>query len=300
MTHSSATIDSPVTAAQHVESVVRSSGTSFLWGMRILPEPRRRAMFAIYAFCREVDDVADEPGTEEEKLAELEEWRREIDSLYEGQPNRPTTKALAGPVRDFELPKEEFLAVIDGMEMDARELMVAPSLEDLEALLPPRGRRRWGCSRFAAFGAAETEAKEIAVCLGEALQMTNILRDLAEDADRGRLYLPLESLEAAGAAGLSPEAVLQHPGLVPVSTEMAAMAHERFERTRRLMSRCDQRHLKPCVLMMQVYERRPRPARAARLGQTARSRQGIPRRKALDRLSPRPVLALAMSLRRTL
>ena len=114
MSQSSATIDSPMTAAQHVESVVRSSGTSFLWGMRILPEPRRRAMFAIYAFCREVDDVADEPGTQKAKLAELEDWRREIDNLFEGHPSRPTTKALAGPIRDFELPKEEFLAIVDG------------------------------------------------------------------------------------------------------------------------------------------------------------------------------------------
>ncbi len=241
-------------AVEHVESVVRSSGTSFLWGMRILPEHRRKAMFAVYAFCREVDDVADEPGTEPAKLAELEAWRQEIDRLYQGKPTRPTTLALAGPVEEFDLPKEEFLAIVDGMEMDARELMVAPTLEDL-LLYCRRVAGAVGMLSIRAFGAGEPEARDLAVCLGEALQLTNILRDLAEDADRGRLYLPRESLEAYDMAGLTPQAVMEHPGLVPVSTEMAAMARERFERTRRLMARCNRKNLKPCVLMMQVYER---------------------------------------------
>ncbi len=254
MSQASVTIASPVTADQHAEAVVRSSGTSFLWGMRILPEPRRRAMFAIYAFCREVDDVADEPGQQQAKLEALDEWRREIDRLYDGRPGLPTTQALAGPVREFALPKEEFLAIVDGMEMDARELMVAPPLDEL-MLYCRRVAGAVGMLSIRAFGAEEPEARDLAVCLGEALQLTNILRDLAEDADRGRLYLPQESLEAAGAHGLEPAAVLRHPGLVPVSVEMAAMARERFERTRRLMARCDRRPLKPCVLMMQVYER---------------------------------------------
>ena len=88
-------------ARAHARQVVEESATSFLWGMRILPEERRRGMFAIYAFCREVDDIADEPGAPEGKLARLEEWRAEIERLYEGRPTRPTTRALAGPVAAF-------------------------------------------------------------------------------------------------------------------------------------------------------------------------------------------------------
>jgi phytoene synthase len=222
--------------------------------MRILPRPRREAMFAIYAFCREVDDVADEPGEPDAKLARLEDWRAEITRLYEGRPTRPTTRALAGPVAAYGLPRDEFLAVIDGMEMDAREVMVAPALADLE-LYCRRVAGAVGMLSIHAFGAEEPAAREIAVVLGEALQITNILRDLAEDAARGRLYLPREILDAHGVTTRDPRAVLDHPGLAPVSAELAARARARFQRTRELIASCDSRPLKPCILMMQVYER---------------------------------------------
>jgi phytoene synthase len=240
-------------AVHHVHEVVRRSGTSFLWGMRVLPRARREAMFAIYAFCREVDDIADGSEAPETKLACLEEWRAEIARLYEGRPTRPTTRALAGPVAAYGLPREEFLEVIDGMEMDAREAMVAPALEDFE-LYCRRVAGAVGMLSVHAFGAREPQAREIAVTLGEALQITNILRDLAEDAARGRLYLPRELLEAHGIATRDPQAVLDHPGLAPASAELAARARARFQRTRALMASCDPRPLKPCVLMMQVYE----------------------------------------------
>jgi phytoene synthase len=222
--------------------------------MRVLPKARREAMFAIYALCREVDDVADGPGDPETKLARLEEWRAELARLYEGRPTRPTTRALAGPVAAFGLPREEFLAVIDGMEMDAREAMVAPSLEDF-ALYCRRVAGAVGMLSIHAFGAKEPHAREIAVALGEARQITNILRDLAEDAARGRLYLPREMLDAHGVATREPEAVLDHPGLALASAELAARARARFQRTRELIACCDPRPLKPCLLMMQVYER---------------------------------------------
>jgi phytoene synthase len=241
-------------ANHHVHEVVRRSGTSFLWGMRVLPKARREAMFAIYAFCREVDDIADGPDTPDEKLARLEEWRAEIALLYEGRPTRPTTRALAGPVADYDLPRDEFLAIIDGMEMDAREAMVAPGLEDFE-LYCRRVAGAVGMLSIHAFGAREAQAREIAVTLGEALQITNILRDLAEDGARGRLYLPRELLAAHGIGSHDPQAVLEHPGLAPASAELAARARARFRRTRELMASCDRRPLKPCVLMMQVYER---------------------------------------------
>lgn len=248
---------SPAVAAEardHVHEVVRRSGTSFLWGMRILPRARREAMFSIYAFCREVDDVADEAGTTEEKLAQLDWWRGEIARLYEGRPGHPVTRALAGPVAEFGLPRDEFLAVIDGMEMDAREAMVAPSLAELE-LYCRRVAGAVGMLSIHAFGAEGPEARKIAVFLGEALQLTNILRDLGEDAARGRLYLPRELLEVHGIATTEPGAVLDHPGVAAVSADLARMAKARFKRVRALLRRCDRRRLKPAILMMQVYAR---------------------------------------------
>ena len=115
----------------HVQRVVARSGTSFLWGMRVLPAERRHAMYAIYAFCREVDDVADEPGETAEKRRGLADWRDEIARLYAGEPQWLTTRALLQPVRRFELPREEFLAVIDGVEIDAAPTVRMPTLDDL-------------------------------------------------------------------------------------------------------------------------------------------------------------------------
>mgnify|MGYP000137239742 CR=1 FL=1 len=113
-----ASMDAAQAAARHVEAVVRRSGTSFYWAMRLLPEARRQAMYAIYAFCREVDDIADEPGEVAAKLAGLEGWRGEIAALYAGRPRLPTAVALHAAVRRFDLPRAELLAVIDGMAMD--------------------------------------------------------------------------------------------------------------------------------------------------------------------------------------
>ncbi|MEM7224728.1 MAG: presqualene diphosphate synthase HpnD [Pseudomonadota bacterium] len=241
-------------ATRHVHHVVQRSGTSFLWGMRVLPKARREAMYAIYAFCREVDDVADEPGAEADKLAALEAWRGEIDRLYAGQPTRPTTRALVPAVAAYDLPKTEFLAIIDGMEMDAREAMVAPDLATFE-LYCRRVAGAVGMLSIRAFGAGEPAAEKLAVALGEALQITNILRDLAEDAERGRLYLPRELIEAEAIAWDQPAAVLDHPGLVAVSRALAERARQDFATSRSLMAQCDPRPLKPCRLMMAVYEK---------------------------------------------
>lgn len=238
----------------HVHEVVARSGSSFTWGMRILPRRRRQAMYAIYAFCREVDDVADDPASQDWKLAELAAWREEIDRLYAGQPTRPTTRALLGPVRDFALPRDEFLALIDGMEMDARGPVVAPSWEDF-LLYCRRVAGAVGMLSIRAFGADEPVAEDIAVTLGEALQITNILRDLDEDAAEGRLYLPENLLDSAHIETRDPTAVLAEAALPKVCAPLALRATDNFERTRDLIKQADRRRLKPCILMMEVYER---------------------------------------------
>ncbi len=229
------------------------SGTSFSLGMKILPAERRDAMFAVYAFCREVDDIADEPGTVEEKLSGLAAWRREVDALYRGDPGRPTTRALAGPVERYALPREEFLAIIDGMEMDARESLCAPDMETLR-LYCRRVAGAVGMLSIRIFGATEPEAEYFALKLGEALQLTNILRDLDEDAERGRLYLPAELLAAHGIDARDAETVLTHPALPKVCAELAAMARQRFDDADRVLARCNRRNLRPALLMMGIYD----------------------------------------------
>ena len=245
---------SPEADRQHVHAVVARSGSSFTWGMRVLPKPRREAMYAIYAFCREVDDIADEGGTPAQKQAALEDWRAEIDSLYAGQPSKPTARALLAPLAAYDLPKAEFLALIDGMEMDARETMLAPSEEELR-LYCRRVAGAVGMLSIQAFGAKEPAARDLAVALGEGLQLTNILRDLDEDATEGRLYLPRELLQAAGIESRDPATVLAQPALAKVCDTLADRAEARFEETRYLLGLCHRRALKPSVLMMEVYRR---------------------------------------------
>jgi phytoene synthase len=241
----------PEAAAAYAAALVRRSGTSFYWAMRLLPRERRAAMYAIYAFCREVDDVADEPGLIADKLRALAGWRHEIEALYDGRPTRPATAALLAPVRSFGLPREELQAVVDGMEMDARERMRAPDLATLE-LYCRRVAGAVGVLSIRVFGAPA--AASFAVALGEALQLTNILRDLDEDAARGRLYLPVEYLDAAAIAAREPGAVLSHPNLPEVCAALAARATQRFALAEKLRRGHDGR-LRAAVLMMRTYER---------------------------------------------
>jgi len=211
-------------------------------------------MFAIYAFCREVDDIADGTAAIEAKRAGLRAWRQEIEALFAGRPARATTVALAGPVRRFDLPKPEFDAMIDGMEMDASGRMRAPGFADL-----------WRYCRCVAgavgmlsirvFGARNAEIDRGALALGDALQLTNILRDLVEDAALGRLYLPRELLERHGIRDHAPDAVLAHPALPEVCGALAELAEERFGEAERCFAHGRRTRLRPALIMMGIYRR---------------------------------------------
>jgi squalene synthase HpnD len=241
-------------ARAHVRAVVAASHTSFLAGMRLLPPPRREAMYAVYAFCREVDDIADEPGALDDKRRALEAWRREIKALYAGHPHFPTAVALAGPVERYGLAKADFLAVIEGMEMDAAEAMRAPPMVELTRYCD-RVAAAVGRLSVKAFGATEPEAEQVAQHLGQALQLTNILRDLDEDAARGRLYLPAELLDKHGIAARDPAAVLAHPKLGAVCEEIADLAEAHYAKARAALAHCDRKPMKPAIVMMEVYHR---------------------------------------------
>jgi len=241
-------------ARRHAEETVKRSGTSFGAGMAILPKKRREAMHAIYAFCREVDDIADNDGmTREERRRGLAEWRAEIDRLYEGRPEFPTGVALLEPVRAFDLPKNEFLMMIEGMEMDADGPIVAPSIETLLAYTR-RVAGAVGQLSMPVFGAPKGAASDrFALSLGDALQLTNILRDIAEDAAIGRLYLPIELLEKYGTPK-SPAEISGAAGLAAVARDLGAMAREKFIEARAALRELDWRTVRPALLMMGVYE----------------------------------------------
>jgi squalene synthase HpnD len=245
----------PLNAAQAdldaVEAIVRAAGTSFYRGMRVLPPDRRHAMYAIYAFCRMVDDIADEAGAFADKLPELTAWRERVAALYRGQSDGPVTRILAVAVARFDLHQTDFLAVIDGMQMDAETTIVAPDLATLD-LYCDRVAAAVGRLSVRAFGDASHAADQVAHSLGRALQLTNILRDLREDAERGRLYLPREWLDIA-AVPHDPISALQAPGLQLVCARVAALAHEHFHAASEAMRQCNAGAMKPARLMAATY-----------------------------------------------
>lgn len=231
---------------------VEAAKTSFYWAMRLLPRERRHGMYAIYAFCREVDDIADEERPVEHKLAALASWREEIDALYSGRPRHIVARALRDPVEHYQLRREDFLDVIDGMEMDAREDLCAPDLATLD-LYCSRVASAVGHLSVHVFGDQSEAAHSVANSLGRALQLTNILRDLDEDAGRGRLYLPREILDRHGIAISDPAAVLRHPALPAACRDLAAIAETRFTEADRAMRRCSRRAMRPTAVMAAIY-----------------------------------------------
>lgn len=238
----------------HVERLVRRSGTSFYWAMRLLPPEKRRAMYAVYAFCREVDDIADEPGHAEHKRLRLQEWREEIDRLYAGRPSQPVARALAPAIARFDLKREDFLAVIDGMEMDAADRV---RIADFAGLATYCDRVACAVGRLSncIFGLDPETGRRLAHALGEALQLTNILRDIDEDGARDRLYLPAELLRRHGISSDRSEAVLADSALAAACREIADMTAKRFEEATNILEGCDRVAVRPARMMMQVYLR---------------------------------------------
>ncbi|HEX4095128.1 MAG TPA: presqualene diphosphate synthase HpnD, partial [Caulobacteraceae bacterium] len=212
----------PATAEQ-----TQASGSSFYAGMRVLPKAEREAMFAVYGFCRQVDDIADDlQGERAERRAQLDAWRADIEALYAGgDPGRAAL--VAEPVRRFGLHKADFLAVIDGMQMDADEDIRAPDMAKLD-LYCDRVASAVGRLSVRIFGMDDEPGEALATHLGRALQLTNILRDLDEDAGMGRLYLPREFLDQAGITGSAPEAVISDPRVDAAARALAAEARRHY------------------------------------------------------------------------
>jgi len=251
-----AAIESGQVAADQelVEDVVVKAKTSFYWSMRLLPAEKRQAMFAVYAFCRVVDDIADGDLPEAAKLRQLEGWRDEIERLYVGDARDPIARALVEPIRRYDLAREDLLAIIAGMETDARGGLIAPAMSELE-LYCSRVAGAVGLLSVRIFGAPRAGGRDLARALGEAVQLTNVLRDLAEDADLGRLYLPRELLLKHGVPIATPQDALRHPRLAAACEELAAIAERRFGEAIALLSAMPRRPLRPARIILVVYRR---------------------------------------------
>jgi squalene synthase HpnD len=230
----------------------RASGSSFYAAMRILPRERREAIFQIYGFCRAVDDVADASGPRDPRLAALAQWRADVNALYAGAtPAR--VQGLVEPMRRYDLRREDFLDVIAGMEMDVQSDIRAPDLATLD-LYCDRVASAVGRLCVKVFGMEAESGTALARHLGRALQLTNILRDLDEDAARGRLYLPREALEEAGIGGTDPAPVLTHPALGAACAQVIARAQNHFREADATMDRAPRRVIRAPRIMAEAYK----------------------------------------------
>jgi len=228
-----------------------ASGSSFYAAMRILPREQREAMFQIYSFCRQVDDIADSHGPREERLAALQKWRDDIDALYRGQPPARLSDYVAS-VKRFDLQRADFLAIVDGMEMDVPQDIRAPDLATLD-LYCDRVASAVGRLSVRVFGLPQEDGILLAHHLGRALQLTNILRDIDEDAALGRLYLPREALLHAGITSDDPAVVAADRALPMVCAGLVARARTHFEKADEVMARNSRRVVRAPRIMERYY-----------------------------------------------
>jgi len=230
-----------------------AAGSSFYAAMRLLPREKREAMFEIYAFCRAVDDIADEPGPREERQASLQRWREDIEAICRGE--APARQArLAAVTARFGLRREDFQAVIDGMEMDLVQDIRAPSMVELD-LYCDRVASAVGRLSIRVFGLETILGDRLAHHLGRALQLTNILRDLDEDAAIGRLYLPREALALAGLERAAPAEAMASPALGGACAFLVEKAYGHFAEAEAMMARAPRGLVRAPRLMGAVYRR---------------------------------------------
>jgi len=235
-----------------ISAQVRAAGSSFYWAMRLQPRDKRAGLFAVYAFCREVDDIADGDAGVADPIRALETWTARIDDVFDGSAQTPLERTLVTAIERFGLRKADFLAIIEGMLMDAHGPIQRPDFETLthycDCVASAVGRL---CIRI--FGDASDAAKRLASEQGQALQLTNILRDIEEDAQRERIYIPDDILKRHGVEALPPKALIGHAALQPIRQEIGALALERFQAAEAAAAQCDPVAIRPAMMMMDAY-----------------------------------------------
>ncbi len=178
-----------------VERIVKKSGSSFYWGMKLLEPSKRRGMFAIYAFCREIDDIADNFGSRNKKKSKLRQWEKKIDLIFNKNNQKSSLlRELSYSINQFKLRKEDFHSLIDGMRMDVEKKIQFPQKKDLQ-LYCKRVAVSVGLLSIRIFGLKSNLGQKYAFSLGMAFQITNIVRDFNEDLKIERCYLPLELIK---------------------------------------------------------------------------------------------------------
>lgn len=236
--------------------MVKKSGTSFFWSMRLLPKAKRMAMYTIYAFCRHIDDIVDGDSPLKEKQELLAAWREEINNIYDKKlPTTEIGRKIYKNCMRFKLPKEEFIQMLNSISMDIPVPLCAPNMIKLNEYCSGVA----GCPgslTLRIFGVEDQKLiNELSQSLGNALQLTNILRDVKEDAYAGRLYIPEECLNKAGISSRDPLTVLVDKNLSVAREELAQIARADYEYAFELIKKLDKKSAKPIKAMAYIYKR---------------------------------------------
>jgi len=233
--------------------VTRKSRSNFYYAFLALPRARREALYAVYAFCRTVDDIADLGTDPAAQRAGLAAWRRDIAHCYAdgAVPEHPIARQLATAVRRFALPRAALEAIVEGCEMDLERA----SYETIEDLLPYcyRVASAVGLCCIEIFGYTDARARDYAVSLGTALQLTNIIRDVGADARNGRVYVPLQDLRSFGVSPDDLRAGRYGDAFVRLMAFQAARAREHYARAWAAFPAADARSLVPAEIMGRIY-----------------------------------------------
>ena len=240
-----------MTPEDYCQDKAASSGSSFYYSFLFLPMPQRRAITALYAFCREVDDVVDECREPEVAKRKLDWWRSEIAQTFTGTPHHPVCLALAKVKDQFNLPQEYFLEIIDGMEMDLNQTRYA-SFNDL-SLYCYRVASVVGLLAAEIFGYQDRSTLKYAHNLGMAFQLTNILRDVMEDAQRGRIYIPQDELQRFGVSEAALLALENTDASRQLLAFQAQRAREYYDKAFSLLPETDRYTQLTGLIMANIY-----------------------------------------------
>jgi len=238
-------------AGQFVSRLTRRSHSNFFYAFLCLPRRQRDALYAVYAFCRLVDDAVDLGRDREEQRRELGRWREEIARVYDGVPEHPAAERLQQAIRTFPIPRAALFEIIAGVEMDLEKA----TYETFDDLYPYcyRVASAVGLCCIEIFGYSDARAREYAVNLGIALQLTNILRDVQADARSGRVYVPQEDLRRFGVTAEHLAAGRYTPQFVELMTWEAARAHTYYARAWAALPAVDARRLFAAEIMGRTY-----------------------------------------------
>jgi len=240
-----------MTPDQYCQEKAAASGSSFYYSFLFLPAERRRAITALYAFCREVDDVVDECTDPQLAAATLAWWRLEVANLYAGKPSHPVTRALASAIEPFGIAEEQLGEIVTGMEMDLTHARY-PDFASLERYCY-HVAGAVGLLSAGIFGYSDARTLEFARNLGTAFQLTNIIRDVGEDARKNRIYLPMEDLRTYGVSADDILNARYSESFVELMRFEAARAKEFYASAFAALPETDRRSQRTALIMAEIY-----------------------------------------------